>query len=65
MFEWQLRCGLDFALKACRGCRILRYLRRQHLDCHNPLHAAMLGPEHLPHATCPDLVEDRVAAQNQ
>ena len=30
-----------------------------------PLHAAMLGLEDLPHAASPDLVEDRVVAQDQ
>ncbi len=66
MFGWlQLGRRYDLTLKASRCCRILRHGRRQHLDRHDPLHAAMLGLEHLPHAAGPDLVEDRVVAEDQ
>ena len=66
MLGWRKlgRC-LDFTLKPSHGCRILRHGRWQHLDRNQPIHAAMLGLEDLAHATCPDLVEDRVLAQDQ
>ena len=56
---------LHFSLEA--GCcqRILGDRRRQHLDRHDSLHAAMLGLEHLPHPARPDLVDERVVAQDQ
>ena len=66
MFGWrQLGRGLDFSLEASRRRRIFGDRRRQHLDRHDSLHAAMLGLEHLPHAAGPDLVEDGVVAQDQ
>ena len=66
MFGWlQLGRRLDLSLKAGHCRRILRHGRRQHLDRHDALHPAMLGLEDLPHAASPDLVEDRVVAQDQ
>ena len=66
MFGWQqLRGCFDFSLKPShRGC-ILHHGGRQHLDCHDAVHPAMLGLEDLPHAAGPDLVEDRVVAEDQ
>ncbi|HEX3654770.1 MAG TPA: hypothetical protein VHV55_03135 [Pirellulales bacterium] len=57
--------GFHFALEAGHRGRILGDRGRQHLERHHALHAAMLGLEHLLHATRTDLVEDRVVAEDQ
>ena len=61
----QFGCRFDLALKTRDRFRILGDGPGQHLDGHGSLHAAMLGLEDLPHAARPDLVQDRVVAQDQ
>ena len=61
----QLGRSFHFSLEPSDRRGILGDRRRQHLDRHHTLHAAMFGLKHLAHAAHPDPIEDGVVAEEE